>query len=79
MTAKDWRKKIKQLKSKPAKLARYVKFNQPKKRKFGTGTRVCRICCRKGAHIRKYGIHLCRQCFRAVAKDLGFKKPGHEV
>ena len=24
--------------------------------------------------IRKYGMHLCRQCFRDMAPELGFKK-----
>lgn len=79
MTAKDWKKYIKQFVNKPAKLAKFLKFNQPKKRKFGIGSRICRICGRRGAHIRKYGIDLCRQCFRELAPELGFKKYGHEV
>uniref|UniRef100_A0A183GLP6 40S ribosomal protein S29 n=1 Tax=Heligmosomoides polygyrus TaxID=6339 RepID=A0A183GLP6_HELPZ len=24
--------------------------------------------------IRKYGLHMCRRCFREYAKDIGFKK-----
>jgi len=24
--------------------------------------------------IRKYGIYLCRQCFREIAKKMGFEK-----
>jgi len=24
--------------------------------------------------VRRYGLHLCRQCFREVAMDLGFRK-----
>jgi small subunit ribosomal protein S14 len=24
--------------------------------------------------IRRHGLHLCRQCFRDVAADIGFKK-----
>ena len=31
-------------------------------------------CGRTGAHIRRYGLHLCRQCFREHATDLGFKQ-----
>jgi small subunit ribosomal protein S14 len=45
-----------------------------KKRKFGRGSRVCRRCGRRGALIRKYNLYYCRQCFREVAKKLGFKK-----
>lgn len=79
MTAKKWNKTIVQLEGKPAKKKRYIKFNKPKKRKFGRGTKTCKNCGRHGAHINKYGLHLCRQCFREIAKKLGFKKYGTEV
>ncbi len=36
--------------------------------------KVCRICGRKQAVIRKYDLRVCRQCFREVARDLGFEK-----
>ncbi|HIQ32566.1 MAG TPA: 30S ribosomal protein S14 [Methanothermococcus okinawensis] len=37
--------------------------------------KVCRRCGRKvRGLIRKYGLYLCRQCFREVAPQLGFKK-----
>ena len=74
MTASDYRKMIKQLINKPAKLKKFLKHNKPKDRKFGISTRKCRICGRLGGHIRKYGINLCRQCFRENALKLGFKK-----
>ena len=74
MTTKDHKKEFKQLKSKPAKLKKYIKHNQPKKREIGIGSRKCKNCGRFGAHIRSYGLHLCRQCFREDAKSLGFKK-----
>ncbi len=45
-----------------------------KERKFGQGSRQCRRCGRHGAVIRKYDLMYCRQCFREVAKKLGFKK-----
>jgi len=45
-----------------------------RERKFGPGSRVCRRCGRHGALIRSYGLYYCRQCFREVAKKLGFKK-----
>lgn len=49
---------------------------KPKKieRKFGRGSRKCRRCGRHGAIIRKYGLYYCRQCFREIGKELGFKK-----
>jgi ribosomal protein S14 len=43
-------------------------------RKFGSGSRECRICGKHRGLIRKYNLFYCRQCFREVAKDLGFKK-----
>jgi len=43
-------------------------------RKYGRGSRECRICGKRRGLIRKYGLFYCRQCFREVAKSLGFKK-----
>ena len=74
MTASDWRKLIKQLRGKPAILERFLKFNKPKDRKFGIAARKCERCGRYGAHIRRYGLKLCRHCFREIAEELGFKK-----
>ena len=34
----------------------------------------CQRCGRKQGLIGKYGIWLCRQCFREVARGMGFKK-----
>lgn len=34
----------------------------------------CRRCGRKRGLIRRHGLKLCRQCFRDVAADIGFKK-----
>jgi len=79
MTAKSYKKVMKQLVRKKAKLKRFLKFCKPKNRKYGRGRKRCIRCGRAGAHISKYGLHLCRQCFREVAKELGFKKYGHEV
>ncbi len=45
---------------------------KPKKqfgRKLG-----CERCGRKRGIVRRYGLHFCRQCFREVAMDLGFRK-----
>ncbi|MCS7097643.1 MAG: 30S ribosomal protein S14 [Candidatus Methanomethyliaceae archaeon] len=35
----------------------------------------CRRCGSKGGSlVKKYGLYLCRQCFREVARTLGFNK-----
>jgi small subunit ribosomal protein S14 len=47
-------------------------MSKPKKefgRKVG-----CLRCDRKRGIVRRYGLHVCRQCFREVAMDLGFRK-----
>jgi len=64
----------KQIRKKPLKLARFERFNKPKKRKFGKNIRKCRKCGRTGGIIRKYGLLYCRQCFRENAKKIGFEK-----
>lgn len=74
MTASDYKKAFNQLKSKPAKLEKFKKHNAPKQRSCGKSRHVCQRCGRKGAHINKYGLHLCRQCFREIAQDIGFYK-----
>ncbi len=74
MTASDWKKVLNQLKDKPAKLAKFMKHNKPKERKFGVATKVCERCKRFGAHISSYGLNFCRQCFRDIANEIGFKK-----
>ncbi|MFH1325007.1 MAG: 30S ribosomal protein S14 [Nanoarchaeota archaeon] len=62
------------MKSKPVKLNRFLKHNAPKERKFGSKAHSCRLCGNPRAHIGKYGLDLCRRCFRDVAHDIGFKK-----
>jgi len=74
MTAGSYKKVFKQLKNKPAKLKKFLKHNAPKRRTFGINSKPCRVCGRLGAHIQKYDIQLCRQCFRDYAARLGFKK-----
>ena len=40
-----------------------------------TGQQIeCRRCERKQGLVGKYAINLCRQCFREVARDMGFRK-----
>ena len=74
MTASDWRKTAKQLKNKEVVARKFERHNKPKDRKFGVASRKCERCGRFGAHIRSYGLNLCRHCFREIAVELGFKK-----
>ena len=34
----------------------------------------CQRCGRKQGLVGKYDIWLCRQCFREIARSMGFKK-----
>lgn len=74
MAASDWRKILKQLKNKPEKMAKFLKHSKPKERKTGIAKNKCERCGRFGAHISSYGLNLCRQCFREIAEEIGFKK-----
>ncbi len=74
MTAKTHLKQYKQIEHKPIKAAKYRKHNFPKKRSIVGRSRRCVICLRRGAHINRYGLHLCRHCFKEKAAELGFKK-----
>ena len=74
MTTSDHKKVFKQLRVKPAKLGKYKKHNSPKKRSCGISRIKCRRCGRTRAHIGKYKLDLCRQCFREIATKIGFKK-----
>lgn len=33
-----------------------------------------RVCFHRAGLIRKYGLNMCRQCFRQYANDIGFFK-----
>jgi small subunit ribosomal protein S14 len=74
MTASDWRKILKQLKNKPEIRDKFLKHNKPQERKTGISVRKCERCGRFGAHIKTYGLNLCRHCFREIAKEIGFEK-----
>ncbi len=74
MTTSDHAKVLKQISGKPGKVAKYKKYNTPKKRNHGEAQHRCRRCGRTGAHISKYGLKMCRHCFRENALKLGFKK-----
>ena len=36
--------------------------------------RYSRLCCHQAGLIRKYGLDLCRQCFREKSQAIGFTK-----
>ena len=74
MTAKTPKKILAQIEHKKAKAAKYKKHNFPKKRSIQGRSKRCKLCLRRGAHISRYGLHLCRHCFREKAAELGFKK-----
>ncbi|KAK2602787.1 hypothetical protein N8I77_009293 [Diaporthe amygdali] len=48
------------------------------KRIFGDETRRLtfhsRVCTHRAGLIRKYGLNICRQCFREKSADIGFQK-----
>ncbi|MEM4035362.1 MAG: 30S ribosomal protein S14 [Fervidicoccaceae archaeon] len=50
------------------------KIRPPKPRIYGRGAVKCRRCGSHDSVIRRYGIYLCRQCFREVAFEMGFRK-----
>ena len=74
MTTSDYSKMLTQLEPKPAKHGKFEKHNAPKKRSCGITTKKCRRCGSNRGHISKYGLDLCRRCFREVATKIGFKK-----
>ncbi|KAF2190013.1 ribosomal protein S14 [Zopfia rhizophila CBS 207.26] len=49
-----------------------VWYSRP--RTYGKGSRACRVCTHKAGLIRKYGLNICRQCFREKSADIGFVK-----
>lgn len=74
MTTSNYTKVLKQIKDKPAKYAKFLKHNVPRKRKFGRSAKACRRCGRTAGRVGKYGLNFCRQCFRQIANKIGFKK-----
>ncbi len=76
MTTSDWQKAFRQLKAKPIAMKKYIKHNKPKVRSTGQTTVKCQRCGQHRGHNNKYGLNLCRQCFRQIAQQIGFKKYG---
>ena len=67
-------KAFKQLDHKPIKKQKFLKHSSPIKRSCGITNKKCRVCGKSRAHMSQYGLHFCRQCFREVAKNIGFKQ-----
>lgn len=66
---------LKQIKHKAGKRRKFEKHNTPEEREHGKSRKECRRCGRTGRGvISKYGLDYCRQCFREVAEELGFKQ-----
>ncbi len=74
MTTSHHTKVLKQIRNKPGKYSKFLKHNVPKERAFGANTKRCKNCGNPHGHIGKYGINLCRKCFRDFATELGFKQ-----
>ena len=43
-------------------------------RTYGFDSRACRLCNNTHAMINKYGLSMCRKCFREQAPLIGFIK-----
>ncbi|MCQ2821480.1 MAG: 30S ribosomal protein S14 [archaeon] len=43
-------------------------------RTYGKDAHACRVCRNTHGLIRKYGLSLCRRCFRERAQLIGFKQ-----
>lgn len=64
-----------QIKHKEGDRKAFEKHNTPKERDYGKSKKECRRCGRTGRGvISKYNLKYCRQCFREVAEELGFKQ-----
>ncbi|MEK6928887.1 MAG: 30S ribosomal protein S14 [Nanoarchaeota archaeon] len=55
-------------------MQKFLKHCKPKPRKTGIAAKKCGRCGRFGAHLSQYNLNLCRQCFREIAEEIGFKK-----
>jgi small subunit ribosomal protein S14 len=71
----SYEKVLEQIKHKAGKRRKFEKHNAPKERDYGKTQKVCRRCGRTGRGvISAYGLNYCRQCFREIAEELGFKQ-----
>jgi ribosomal protein S14 len=50
------------------------KSRNEKMKKRIVGVRECKICGSRKGMIRKYGLGICRRCFKERATNLGWEK-----
>lgn len=43
-------------------------------KKIEINRKECRRCHTRKGMVHKYGLNICRRCFKALAPDLGFSK-----
>jgi small subunit ribosomal protein S29e len=55
-----------------------MRGNWKKKEDADRGIGNSRVCTHTAGLIRKYGLNICRQCFREKAADIGFVKVRRE-
>lgn len=53
-----------------------MKLKQRLKKKFKMDARElrCRVCGNNRGMVHKYGLGMCRKCFKDHAKSIGFEK-----
>lgn len=56
------------------KKERSLRHNVKKIRAFGRDAKKCPRCRSNWGMISKYGLNICRRCFRNIAAQIGFKK-----
>lgn len=50
------------------------KTDSGKNKKWDSKALGCSVCGTNRGMIHKYNLHICRRCFREVARSIGFKK-----
>jgi len=50
------------------------KDRQKRDMKAEKKARKCKMCGVRAGLIRKYGLNICRRCFKEVAEKMGFSK-----
>ncbi|RDE12646.1 MAG: 30S ribosomal protein S14 [Candidatus Thorarchaeota archaeon] len=51
-----------------------TKKEETEHKRVGKGSRTCFRCGTHQALIRRFGLNMCRRCFRETAKKMGFRK-----
>lgn len=58
----------------PSTLSAATRASRSPRAHMGKTDDYSRVCTHKAGLIRKYGLNICRQCFREKAEDIGFVK-----